>query len=67
LHLCVVFVHVWNWTASRSGNVGVVFHANSSEAISDLLKNGTDPPYIVVMDAELFHTYVIYLCCSSSK
>jgi len=52
-----VCVCVWNWSADRSGNVGVVFHATSVDSLNGLIQNGTDPPYIVVMSAKLFEEY----------
>jgi len=48
----------WNWTAGRNGNVGVVLYATSNENLYELLHNGTDPPYIIVMNAQLFEKYV---------
>ena len=47
-------------TAGRSGNVGIVFYAPSNDSLNELIQNGTDPPYIIVMSAELFEAYVVY-------
>jgi len=47
-----------NCAAGQSGNVGVVFYATSVDSLNELIQNGTDPPYIVVMSAELFEVYV---------
>jgi len=55
--LVCVFMFVWNWSAGRSGNVGVVFYATSIDSLNGLIQNGTDPPYIVVMSAQLFEEY----------
>jgi len=48
----------WNWTADRSGNVGVVLYATSKENLNELMQNSTYPPYIIVMNAQLFEEYV---------
>jgi len=45
-------------TAGRNGNVGVMFYAPSNDSLNELIQNGTDPPYIVVMTPELFQQYV---------
>jgi len=54
------------WTAGRGGNVGIVFHATSNSSLDELIQNGRDPPYIVVMSATLFEEYVMYLWSSNN-
>jgi len=35
-----------------------VLYASSNETLYELIQNGTDPPYIIVMNAQLFEEYV---------
>jgi len=53
--------------AGQSGNVGIVFYASSNNSLDELIQNGTDPPYIVVMSAQLFEEYVVCACSNNDS
>ena len=56
---CMHVLIVVKLEAGQSGNVGIVFYASSNNSLDELIQNGTDPPYIVVMSAQLFEEYVV--------
>jgi nicastrin len=59
--------HQIGCSSGRNGNVGVVYYTKDNKTVEELITDGTDAPYVVLMSAELFHITGHYLIKNSDK